>query len=655
MPNPDGTRTDAEIFDAEQARAAEERLARNKAGLVKSYVEPVQKAIGPLGYNDRLAVAAAEDGARNTPSDGLDQPVIPAGNLGGTGPLNNEAYNQKLASTPLTPVSTSASQPGGPMASTVQNEAETPQDPSVGYDGSPIPLGTPRTGTSTGPGTKGLKSAWAAENATTLDAAQNQVTRSQTSAQKLEQQATEFQQQAEVAKTQAQKSQDVINQENQKWNKWAADWTSETEAARKDMEQQKIDPDRFWHSKSTASKIIIALSVAGEAMGSAWARTSGGNVLRTLDQHVNDDINAQMSAMSNKRASFQARQNMFGQQMQLHGDRVAAEEATRGFAWDQVAKMATVQSQLQATQEKRDSYGAIADQAKMKASESFTGYQTRLYTLAKQQAAASAASRAREQQFAVPLTNPDGTPVIGTDGRPVFRMSTPTKMQERNDKLAEQDARNGNLGGALRNHLQAQSMMKSNPRLSTADPELFQQALDTRALTKDVVKQIQAANGSAEIVDRLAATAKAYHALSPVEKLMPKGAALRNQYESHKEEYVGVLGRIAGGSDVSGREHARTLVPGLAHMGIGDAYTEGQIEGLWSALEANVHSNLGSYGIAVKKPNSLTNLLEGTHGGSDHAGNTERINVRTRDGKYGTISNSPEAKRMAEASGMTVL
>lgn len=100
-----------------------------------------------------------------------------------------------------------------------------------------------------------------------------------------------------------------------------------------DIGEQKIDPGRLMRSKSTAEK---GLFVVSSILGGALRGLDGGrnDALDRMDKEIDQDINAQQSAIDNKKASMSARQSLFGQMLQETGDSRVATMQTRNLMYE---------------------------------------------------------------------------------------------------------------------------------------------------------------------------------------------------------------------------------------------------------------------------------------------------------------------------------
>jgi hypothetical protein len=175
------------------------------------------------------------------------------------------------------------------------------------------------------------------------------------------------------------------------------------------------------------------------------------------------------------------------------------------------------------------------------------------------------------------------------------RALIPGKVEE---KVAYEDAGVG-AGQGYAGHMSVEDLQASNPGLKFTNPKLVQDALKTRALTKDVVGQIQAANRGSGVIDEM------YKSAAEAQDAMKRGDveaayAARKQYQSHVEEYAGILGKVTGSSSAEQQRRAMDLAPSV----LNPMALEG-IKALWPSIAVNVKGNLGSYGIEARTPSVL--------------------------------------------------
>lgn len=227
---------------------------------------------------------------------------------------------------------------------------------------------------------------------------------------------------------------------------------------------------------------------------------------------------------------------------------------------------------------------------------------------AKQGAVTKARLGAEDEHYPTELDQKAGIAAAETDARQrVTAGYAPQRINEDvereralgpvrlSNKEAEADAGVG-PGSGNAGHMDAASLQRVNSKLDFGDGSVLQQALRTRALTKDVMQQLQAANRAIEDVERLHQTAEDFQEAA-LNGDVKKAWLLRRQYKSHAEEYAGMM-KIVNKSNTEG---ARTdflgLVPSLA-----DPTAPEGVQALWSSVEAAVGANLGTLGVRARTP-----------------------------------------------------
>jgi hypothetical protein len=104
-----------------------------------------------------------------------------------------------------------------------------------------------------------------------------------------------------------------------------------------DVQSSKIDPDHYWNSKSTGSKISAVIGMVLGGLGSGL--TGGPNVaLQSLNKHIENDIESQKINLGKK-------ESLLGRNLQAQGNMMAAMNATRiqmaAIAQGKLMKIAT--------------------------------------------------------------------------------------------------------------------------------------------------------------------------------------------------------------------------------------------------------------------------------------------------------------------------
>lgn len=132
-----------------------------------------------------------------------------------------------------------------------------------------------------------------------------------------------------------------------------AEQTQREQAARAHIEEQDAkltaeadenaklieDPNRYWHNKSTASKIGSGIAVMLGALGAGL--TGGPNLaLQGLEKAIDDDIAAQRTNIGQKNRSLAFHQQMQHDRRAAFGDDVNFFNMKKAAAWDDVVRKA---------------------------------------------------------------------------------------------------------------------------------------------------------------------------------------------------------------------------------------------------------------------------------------------------------------------------
>ncbi len=165
------------------------------------------------------------------------------------------------------------------------------------------------------------------------------------------------------------------------------------------ISQSKIDPERFWNSKTTGSKISSAIFLG---LGAAGAIAGGGPnyALQILDKQIGRDIDAQKHNLANKRAGLAGQQSLLGMMRQHYDTEEQAEAATRAHAYRQLQnKVETIGKTTNSliTRQKSAELGARL-QAAAELSEKNLGVMAAKLSAAAEQARINAANQAAQRR-----------------------------------------------------------------------------------------------------------------------------------------------------------------------------------------------------------------------------------------------------------------
>lgn len=95
-----------------------------------------------------------------------------------------------------------------------------------------------------------------------------------------------------------------------------------------DYSKERVDPEHWWHSRSTGQKIAFALAAA---LGGFAAGFRGGpnTALEQMNRAIDADIDAQKTAMANKRVSIENQKGALAEMYKRFGNMDQAETAAR--------------------------------------------------------------------------------------------------------------------------------------------------------------------------------------------------------------------------------------------------------------------------------------------------------------------------------------
>lgn len=163
----------------------------------------------------------------------------------------------------------------------------------------------------------------------------------------------------------------------------------------------KVDPGRLLRSADLATQFTIGLGAALGGVNAAAMGQTGNSSLDRLDKLVEQDINSQMNAIDNKKASLSARSSLFGQMMQETGDRRLAAMQTRVLMYDAMKTKLKADADRLGIPELRDNAEILAnglDVKKATLQRQMNGDALQTF-LAGQRAAAQAAGAAEERKY----------------------------------------------------------------------------------------------------------------------------------------------------------------------------------------------------------------------------------------------------------------
>jgi hypothetical protein len=105
-----------------------------------------------------------------------------------------------------------------------------------------------------------------------------------------------------------------------------------------DVQGDKVDPERFWHTRSTGQRIGIALAMIAGGFAGGWNGTGKNGAADMLDRAVQNDIHAQEENLANKRAGVQQQSQLYEMARGEFHDRAERMRAMHVTALAQVGK-----------------------------------------------------------------------------------------------------------------------------------------------------------------------------------------------------------------------------------------------------------------------------------------------------------------------------
>jgi len=100
-----------------------------------------------------------------------------------------------------------------------------------------------------------------------------------------------------------------------------AQYQAQYDSLTKEVAAGKIDPDNYWHHKSTGSKIGAAIGLILGGIGSGLTGQPNA-ALQVLNKHIENDIDAQKENLGNKRP-------LLSENLRMQGNMMSAMNATR--------------------------------------------------------------------------------------------------------------------------------------------------------------------------------------------------------------------------------------------------------------------------------------------------------------------------------------
>lgn len=209
-------------------------------------------------------------------------------------------------------------------AGTVPQAPATPTPPKAGMI-PPAEVATGRTSTSvsmkgpTAPSLAGMKRAIAEQERGINEMADAQAGRSNAL-------ATVYSEQQQKMAEFARQETEALSEEQQVVQGAIKDFTEQS----KRVAALQVDPQRFWHSKSTGTKILAAISMGLGAAGAALSGTRN-TAADIIQGEIDRDIRAQEVAIANARAGLQDNLTIFGLWKDYYGSARVGRAAAQAF------------------------------------------------------------------------------------------------------------------------------------------------------------------------------------------------------------------------------------------------------------------------------------------------------------------------------------
>ncbi len=113
-----------------------------------------------------------------------------------------------------------------------------------------------------------------------------------------------------------------------------------------DMASAKIDPQRFWNSKTMPDKISAFIGIMLSGIGAGMQGVAGNSALNVINNAIDQDIGAQKLELQNKANVLGYKQNLFGMMRNKYGDESMAEAATKAAMLEKMQMQMNQQAAL---------------------------------------------------------------------------------------------------------------------------------------------------------------------------------------------------------------------------------------------------------------------------------------------------------------------
>lgn len=100
----------------------------------------------------------------------------------------------------------------------------------------------------------------------------------------------------------------------------------------KELQETKVDPEHFWHEKSTGQRILMAIGMGLAGFGAA-ATHSPNTVAEMVSRQIDNDIEAQKIEIEKKKGGIERSRSLYADKIRIFGDSQRASAAARQEAY----------------------------------------------------------------------------------------------------------------------------------------------------------------------------------------------------------------------------------------------------------------------------------------------------------------------------------
>lgn len=104
-----------------------------------------------------------------------------------------------------------------------------------------------------------------------------------------------------------------------------------------EVEEDKVDPNKFWANKSTGAKVGMILAAAFSGAGAALSGQGGNPAMNAINRAIDRDIAAQKSGIAAKRAALGQKNTLLQQARQVFSDEMAATDFSKALYLERAA------------------------------------------------------------------------------------------------------------------------------------------------------------------------------------------------------------------------------------------------------------------------------------------------------------------------------